>query len=90
MDKDYKPHKIPSRMAGKIPESEKNGRRSRRHPDVSDAKTDNQVGFGSEDEVSEGHISVHNCNALVCIICFPIAIKAPVVLTCMLLLRMML
>lgn len=52
VDKDYKPHKIPSRMAGKIPESEKNGRRSRRHPDVSDAKTDTQVGFGSEDEVS--------------------------------------
>ena len=39
-------------MAGKIPESEKNGRRSRRHPDASDAKTDTQVGFGSEDEVS--------------------------------------
>lgn len=49
-DKDYKPHKIPSRMAGKIPESEKNGRRSRRHPEASDAKTDTQVGFGSEDE----------------------------------------
>lgn len=39
-------------MAGKIPESEKNGRRSRRHPEASDAKTDTQVGFGSEDEVS--------------------------------------
>lgn len=52
-DKDYKPHKIPSRMAGKIPDSEKNGRRSRRHPDTGDAKVDAQVGFGSEDEVSE-------------------------------------
>ncbi|KAF2350829.1 JmjN domain [Trinorchestia longiramus] len=29
--KDYKPHQIPSRMAGKIPENEKNGRRSRRY-----------------------------------------------------------
>lgn len=58
VDKDYKPHKIPSRMAGKIPESEKNGRRSRRHPDP-DTKTDTQVGFGSEDEVSGGWISVH-------------------------------
>ena len=58
-DKDYKPHKIPSRMAGKIPESEKNGRRSRRHPDASDAKTDTQVGFGSEDEVSGGQVSLH-------------------------------
>lgn len=46
-------------MAGKIPESEKNGRRSRRHPDASDAKTDTQVGFGSEDEVSGGQASVH-------------------------------
>ncbi|KAK3857439.1 hypothetical protein Pcinc_003821 [Petrolisthes cinctipes] len=50
LDKDYKPHKIPSRMAGKIPDSEKNGRRSRRHPDAGDAKVDTQVGFGSEDE----------------------------------------
>ncbi|KAG7166548.1 Lysine-specific demethylase 5C-like [Homarus americanus] len=49
-DKDYKPHKIPSRMAGKIPDSEKNGRRSRRHPDVGDSKTETQVGFGSDDE----------------------------------------
>lgn len=49
-DKDYKPHKIPSRMAGKIPESEKNGRRSRRHPDAGDIKADTQVGFGSDDE----------------------------------------
>lgn len=55
-DKDYKPHKIPSRMAGKIPESEKNGRRSRRHPDAGDAKVDTQVGFGSEDEVSENKV----------------------------------
>ncbi|XP_027231088.1 lysine-specific demethylase 5A isoform X2 [Penaeus vannamei] len=52
-DKDYKPHKIPSRMAGKIPESEKNGRRSRRHPDVGDSKTDSQVGFGSDDELAK-------------------------------------
>ncbi|KAG0710048.1 Lysine-specific demethylase 5A [Chionoecetes opilio] len=52
-DKDYKPHKIPSRMAGKIPESEKNGRRSRRHPDSLDAKTDSQIGFGSEDELAK-------------------------------------
>ncbi|KAK7080654.1 Lysine-specific demethylase 5A [Halocaridina rubra] len=52
-DKDYKPHKIPSRMAGKIPESEKNGRRSRRHPDIGDTKTDTQVGFGSDDELAK-------------------------------------
>lgn len=51
-DKDYKPHKIPSRMAAKIPESEKNGRRSRRHPDTSESKADTQVGLGSDDEVS--------------------------------------
>lgn len=51
-DKDYKPHKIPSRMAAKIPESEKNGRRSRRHPDTGDSKADTQVGLGSDDEVS--------------------------------------
>lgn len=52
-DKDYKPHKIPSRMAGKIPESEKNGRRSRRHPDAGDSKADSQVGFGSDDELAK-------------------------------------
>lgn len=46
-------------MAGKIPESEKNGRRSRRHPDASEAKTDTQVGFGSDDEVSGCQITVH-------------------------------
>lgn len=46
-------------MAGKIPESEKNGRRSRRHPDAPEAKTDTQVGFGSDDEVSGYRISVH-------------------------------
>lgn len=54
-DKDYKPHKIPSRMAGKIPDSEKNGRRSRRHPDSVDAKAEAKVGFGSDDEVSMQH-----------------------------------
>ncbi|XP_069947647.1 lysine-specific demethylase 5A isoform X2 [Cherax quadricarinatus] len=49
-NKDYKPHKIPSRMAGKIPESEKNGRRSRRHPDNGDVKTDTQEdGKGSKE-----------------------------------------
>ncbi|XP_071532238.1 lysine-specific demethylase 5A isoform X2 [Panulirus ornatus] len=52
-DKDYKPHKIPSRMAGKIPDSEKNGRRSRRHPDSVDAKAEAKVGFGSDDELAK-------------------------------------
>ncbi|XP_045603249.1 lysine-specific demethylase 5A isoform X2 [Procambarus clarkii] len=47
---DYKPHKIPSRMAGKIPDSEKNGRRSRRHPDTGDSKADTQDdGKGSKE-----------------------------------------
>ncbi|XP_076035943.1 lysine demethylase 5 isoform X2 [Oratosquilla oratoria] len=55
-DKDYKPHKIPSRMAGKIPESEKNGRRSRRHPDNTEGLIEAQVGVGSDDEDDKSDI----------------------------------
>ncbi|RXG69427.1 Lysine-specific demethylase 5A [Armadillidium vulgare] len=46
IDKDYRPHKIPSRMAGKIPDSEKNGRRSRRYPENQNDRCDSE---GDED-----------------------------------------
>lgn len=45
-DKYYKQHKIPQRMGGKVPESEKNGRRSRRYP--SDKELDGKADISSE------------------------------------------